>query len=90
MDSAIEITSTNPEDLNAVLLLLAEAALPQEGVQEHFQYFLVARWGGKLIGAVGMEHYGPSARNSPQSTTSIERGRGNALERGGVGDATDH
>jgi amino-acid N-acetyltransferase len=61
MDQHVEITNAKPEDLNAVLTLLAAVSLPQEGVLEHFQHFLVAQEGGKLIGAAGMEHYGSSA-----------------------------
>ena len=43
MNRDTEITSTSPEDLNTILSLLTDAVLPQEGVHEHFQHFLVAR-----------------------------------------------
>lgn len=55
-----EITKASPEDLNAVLALLADASLPVDEVAEHFQHFLVARADGRVVGSVGMEHYGPS------------------------------
>jgi hypothetical protein len=65
MDSAVEITSTSPEDLNAVLLLLAEAALPQEGVREHFGGFCPnpAYPGGAIVRAVAPYRW---ARPPPQ------------------------
>lgn len=37
-----EITNACPEDLHAVLTLLAETPLPRDGVSDHFQHFLVA------------------------------------------------
>jgi amino-acid N-acetyltransferase len=61
MNRDTTITSTRPEDLNAILSLLTDAALPQEGVLEHFQHVLVARGDGRVIGSVGMERYGLSA-----------------------------
>jgi amino-acid N-acetyltransferase len=61
VERSIEIRNGKPEDLNAVLTLLAAVSLPGEGVLEHFQHFLVAHEDGKLIGAIGMEPYGLSA-----------------------------
>jgi N-acetylglutamate synthase-like GNAT family acetyltransferase len=55
MNRDTEITSTSSEDLNAVLILLADAARPQEGVHGHFQRFLVARGDGRVIGSVGID-----------------------------------
>lgn len=40
MDKHVEIANAKPEDLNAVLTLLAAVSLPREGVPEHFQNFL--------------------------------------------------
>jgi amino-acid N-acetyltransferase len=76
MNRDTEITSTNPEDLNAVLILLADAALPQEGVHEHFQHFLVARGDGRVIGSVGMERYGLSALLRSLAVAPAYRGQG--------------
>ncbi len=56
-----EIVRAEPRDQASVLALLAEASLPREGVAEHFQHFLVARAGGRVVGAVGIEPYGRSA-----------------------------
>jgi amino-acid N-acetyltransferase len=76
MNGEVEITSTSPEDLNAVLSLLADAALPQEGVQEHFQRFLVARRDGRVIGSVGMERHGLSALLRSLAVAPEYRGQG--------------
>lgn len=72
----VEIRNTQPEDLPAVLALLAAASLPRVGVPEHFQHFLVAHVGGELIGAVGMEDYGPSALLRSLVVTPRYRGNG--------------
>lgn len=77
----IEIERAGPEDLTAVLTLLGEAALPREGVAEHFAQFLVARDGGHVIGAVGVEPYGASAllRSLVVAPAFRDRGLGRAL-----------
>lgn len=71
-----EITRANPQDLDAVLALLAEAALPREGVAEHFRHFLAARENGRVVGAVGMERYGQSALLRSLAVALQYRGRG--------------
>jgi amino-acid N-acetyltransferase len=76
MNRDVEITSTSPEDLNAVLILLADATLPQEGVREHFPHFLVARVDGRVIGAVGIERYGVSALLRSLAVAPEYRGQG--------------
>ena len=72
----VEITNSRPEDLNAVLGLLADASLPREGVAEHFQHFLVARADGSVVGAVGMEPYGLSVLLRSLVVAPSHRGRG--------------
>jgi amino-acid N-acetyltransferase len=71
-----EITSSRPEDLNAVLALLADASLPREGVAEHFRHFLVARADGRVVGSVGMEPYGLSVLLRSLVVAPSHRGRG--------------
>ncbi|MFQ5899751.1 MAG: arsenic resistance N-acetyltransferase ArsN2 [Candidatus Methylomirabilia bacterium] len=71
-----ELIKANPEDLNSVLALLADASLPREGVAEHFQHFLVARAKGRVVGAVGMEPYGPSVLLRSLVVAPEHRGRG--------------
>lgn len=55
------IVRARPPDLEPVLALLGEASLPGDGVGEHFENFLVARDGERIVGAVGVERYGESA-----------------------------
>jgi amino-acid N-acetyltransferase len=47
-------------DLEAVLALLRQAALPTDGVAEHFDRFWVLDIEGAVAGAVGLEVYGDS------------------------------
>ena len=63
-----ESTSAEPriaparrEDLAAVIALLREARLPEAGVAQHFDDFLVARADQEIVGAVGLERYGAGA-----------------------------
>lgn len=70
------ITKSSPEDLGVVLDLLAVASLPREGVAEHFKHFLVARADRVVVGAVGMERYGPSALLRSLVVAPSHRGRG--------------
>ncbi len=72
----VEITNSRPEDLNAVLGLLADASLPREGVAEHFQHFLVAKLDGRVVGSVGMEPYGLSVLLRSLVVAPSHRGRG--------------
>ena len=71
-----EIIKASPEDLDAVLALLADASLPKDGVAEHFQDFFVARAGGRVIGSAGMERYGPSVLLRSLAVAPAHRGRG--------------
>lgn len=57
----VSIERANTDDLDQVLALLKEAGLPTEGVKEHFDNFLVAKEGGKIVGCVGLEDSSPSA-----------------------------
>jgi len=50
----VSIERAKGEDLDHVLALLKEAGLPTEGVKEHFENFLVAREGEKIVGCVGL------------------------------------
>jgi amino-acid N-acetyltransferase len=57
----VELRSARSGDLPEVLALLVEAQLPSTGVAEAFSDFFVAEHEGQLIGAAGLEIYGPSA-----------------------------
>jgi N-acetylglutamate synthase-like GNAT family acetyltransferase/SAM-dependent methyltransferase/catechol 2,3-dioxygenase-like lactoylglutathione lyase family enzyme len=93
---SVEIDAAAPADLEAVLGLLDEAVLPRAGVTSNFGQFLVARAGGRVVGAVGLERYGvsvllrslvvaPSHRGQGVGATlvrrSLERARAAGVER---------
>lgn len=63
MEYGVEPTleSATAADLTAVVRLLAENKLPVEDVQDHLPAFVLAKWKGGVIGAVGLEHYGEAA-----------------------------
>lgn len=84
-----ELTRARPDDLPAVRRLLEEAALPLEGVVEHFEDFLVARADGALVGCVGLECYGESVllRSLAVAPSYRKRGLGRALTRKLLDDA---
>src|SRR4051794_12494171 len=48
-------------DLDAVKALLGECKLPNEDVDQHLRYFILARRGDGLAGTVGMELMGDAA-----------------------------
>lgn len=53
----VKIRKVRPEELQAVLDLLRRAGLPVEGVETHFDGFLIAAEGDRILGAVGLESY---------------------------------
>jgi hypothetical protein len=58
----MEIRAASLEDLEAVRSLVAEAALPQEGLEDQFgNGYGVAVESGRLVGAAGVERYGGMA-----------------------------
>lgn len=73
---ALEVAPARADELEAVLALLAEAALPRGGVLEHRERFLVARAGGRVVGAVGSERYGSAALLRSLVVAPAYRGRG--------------
>ncbi len=52
------IRKARKEDLPVVMQLLDESSLPKACVEQHFENFFVAEYGGNVIGAIGMEIYG--------------------------------
>ncbi len=58
---SVAIEQAQAGDLEGVLALLADVALPSEGVKDHLSAFFVARDGGRLVGCVGQERYGDTA-----------------------------
>jgi amino-acid N-acetyltransferase len=55
------IEPAQPADVTAVGTLLRLAGLPREDFAAHLTHFLVAREAGAVVGAVGLERYGPDA-----------------------------
>jgi N-acetylglutamate synthase-like GNAT family acetyltransferase len=55
------IRQAEPQDLPAVLALLAEAKLPVEGVADHFHSFFVDDDGGRIVASAGLEVHGDVA-----------------------------
>jgi N-acetylglutamate synthase-like GNAT family acetyltransferase len=54
----VMLRRARPEDRDAVHRLLTAAALPLDGVDEHFDRFFVAMTAGGVVGAVGVEQHG--------------------------------
>jgi amino-acid N-acetyltransferase len=72
----MKIRPARPSDLVGVLSLLAEARLPAAGVAEHFDAFLVAEEGSRLLGAIGLERYPPVGLLRSAVVAASQRGRG--------------
>ncbi len=53
------IRAAKPSDRADVEALLVAARLPTEGVAEHFGSFFVVEEEGRVMGAAGLEAYGP-------------------------------
>lgn len=56
--SGIELRRAEDPDLDAVLGLLEDAALPTAGVSEFFDRFVVAEGAGRIVGVAGLEVHG--------------------------------
>ena len=77
----MEIRAASREDLEAVRRLVAEAALPQEGLEDQFGHaYAVAIESGRLVGAAGVERYGGYGLLRSVVTVADRRG-------GGIGEA---
>jgi amino-acid N-acetyltransferase len=59
--STITIEQAETSDLPALLALLADLNLPQDGFADHVERALVARSGGQVVGCAALEVYGRSA-----------------------------
>lgn len=58
---AVRIGPGSPEDLPALRALVERLHLPASDLGDGRQTFLLARSGGELVGAVGLERHGPDA-----------------------------
>jgi amino-acid N-acetyltransferase len=73
----MEIRTASREDLEAVRALVAAAALPEDGLEDQFgSGYAVAVESGRLIGAAGVERYGPYGLLRSVVAAPDRRGRG--------------
>jgi N-acetylglutamate synthase-like GNAT family acetyltransferase len=70
------IREAEPQDLPAVLALLAEAKLPAEGVADHLRSFFVVDEGGRIVGSAGLEIRGDAALLRSLAVAPALRGAG--------------
>jgi amino-acid N-acetyltransferase len=67
-------------DLGALKALIESASLPLEGLDDQFpNAYVIARAGGQLVGAAGLERYGTSGLL--RSLAVVPAARGNGLGR---------
>jgi GNAT superfamily N-acetyltransferase len=59
--AAVAVVAARPAELDAVRALVARSGLPVAGIEACGDALLVARAGGELVGAVGLELYGAEA-----------------------------
>jgi N-acetylglutamate synthase-like GNAT family acetyltransferase len=86
------IRHAGPQDLPAVLALLAEAKLPTDGVPEHFRSFFVVDDGGRIVASAGLELHGNAALLRSLAVAADVRGTGlgAALLRRALDEAHGH
>jgi amino-acid N-acetyltransferase len=70
------IEAARPEEVNALLVLLAAAELPSAGFASHLGDALVARDDGRPVGCVALELYGEEALLRSLVVSPVARGRG--------------
>jgi amino-acid N-acetyltransferase len=70
------IRQAEPQDLPAVLALLADAKLPSDGVAEHFRSFFVVDEGGRIVASAGLERHGGAALLRSLAVAADFRGTG--------------
>jgi amino-acid N-acetyltransferase len=70
------IRKAEPQDLSAVLALLADAKLPTAGATEHFGSFFVVDQGGRIVASAGIERHGNAALLRSLAVAPDVRGTG--------------
>ena len=70
------ISSATEAEHNAVLNLLTQSNLPNDGLSDHWATTLVARVNGKVIGSAALEIYGAAALLRSVAVASEYRGEG--------------
>ena len=72
----IEVRPAQAKDLAAVLSLLAESGLPQDGLSEHLRSTLVATDNGQIVGSAALELYPDGALLRSVAVAPPVRGTG--------------
>jgi amino-acid N-acetyltransferase len=72
----VSLRRASAADEQAVAHLLAQQALPRDGVADWLGHFWVAEHGGALVGVAGIELYGSSALLRSVAVDSAWRGTG--------------
>ena len=91
--TATSVGRAQPGDLAKVETLLKAAGLPLDGADQAFETGVVAREGGAIVGAAGIERYGsagllrsvvvvPARRGTGLGTALVEAAESLARERG--------
>jgi amino-acid N-acetyltransferase len=76
MPTSHTIAPAAPTDLRAIAALLRAADLPPEDIGPHLGHFFVARKGGAIVGAIGLEVYAPDGLLRSLVVAPAHRGRG--------------
>ena len=74
--ASIRVRPARAADYPAVAGLLEAAGLPTAGVSPSLPDFMVAEADGGVVGAIGLEAYGPAALLRSAVVAPAERGRG--------------
>jgi amino-acid N-acetyltransferase len=74
--TTISIRPATPGDRSEVERLLVENDLPTAGVHESLEGFLVAENDGTIVGAIGLERYGPYGLLRSAVVSPAARGKG--------------
>jgi amino-acid N-acetyltransferase len=76
MTPLVRIERARPEDLNAVLALLAQHHLPPDGLSAHLATLLVARRDDRVVGSAALEIYDDGALLRSVAVASEWQGQG--------------
>jgi amino-acid N-acetyltransferase len=76
MPTDCTITPATAADAPAIAALLRAADLPHEDFAPHLAHFLVARSGGAVVGAIGLEVYAPDGLLRSLVVALAQRGAG--------------
>ena len=63
-------------DFPAVLDLLRRSNLPTDGLEQHLQTMLTARWDGRIVGCAAIERYGTAGLLRSVAVAAERRGEG--------------